>query len=161
MRVLGALGGPVSRTIGFVSAASLSLAGCGGGGSGTLPTPTPSPAPTTTTGGALKFPTYAQASLTVADVQQIIAQAVGEAKARNLPSIIAVVDRVGNVLAVFKMNGAKATMVTSKLNTETIPPSVIANPVDLEGVTLPAEAGAIAKAAKRFRNRQAAKKDQQ
>ena len=58
------LNGPVSRTIGFVSAASLSLAGCGGGGSGTLPTPTPSPAPTTTVGGALKYPTYAQASLT-------------------------------------------------------------------------------------------------
>lgn len=138
------LNGPVCQTIGLVSAASLALAGCGGGGSGTLPTPTPSPAPTTTVGGALKYPTYPQASLTVADVQQIIAQAVGEAKARNLPSIIAVVDRVGNVLAVFKMNGAKATMVTSKFNSEFN--TTIANPVDLEGVTLPAEAGAIAKA---------------
>ena len=144
MQMLRILGGPVSRTIGFVSAASLALAGCGGGGSGTLPTPTPSPAPTTTVGGALKYPAYPQASLTVAEVQQIIAQAVGEAKARNLPSIIAVVDRVGNVLALFKMNGARANLVTSKFNTEfntTISPTV-----DLEGVTLPAEAGAIAKA---------------
>ena len=144
MHMLGALGGPVSRTIGFVSAASLALAGCGSGGTGTLPTPTPSPAPTTTSGGALKYPTYPQASLTVADVQQIIAQAVGEAKARNLPSIIAVVDRVGNVLALFKMNGARATLVTSTYNSEFN--TTIANPVDLEGVTLPAEAGAIAKA---------------
>lgn len=144
MQMLRILGGPVSRTIGFVSAASLALAGCGGGGSGTLPTPTPSPAPTTTVGGALKYPTYPQASLTVAEVQQIIAQAVGEAKARNLPSIIAVVDRVGNVLALFKMNGARATLVTSKYNSEF--GNTIANPVDLEGVTLPAEAGAIAKA---------------
>lgn len=145
MRLTGALRGPVFRTIGFVSSASLALAGCGGGGgSGALPTPTPSPSATTTASGALKYPAYAQASLTVADVQQIIAQAVGEAKARNLPSIIAVVDRVGNVLALFKMNGARATLVTSKYNSEFN--TTIANPIDLEGVTLPAEAGAIAKA---------------
>lgn len=144
MQLPRALGGPVSRTIGLVSAISLVLAGCGGGGTGALPTPTPSPVPTTTSGGALKYPAYPQAALTVADVQQIIAQAAGEAKARNLPSIIAVVDRVGNVLAVFKMNGARATMVTSKFNGEFN--TTIANPVDLEGVTLPAEAGAIAKA---------------
>jgi uncharacterized protein GlcG (DUF336 family) len=65
------------------------VAGCGGGAgngsSGQIPTPD---------------------SLTVADVQQIIAQAVFEAQARNVKATIAVTDRVGNVLAVFNMNGA-------------------------------------------------------
>ncbi|XOV78035.1 MAG: heme-binding protein [Aestuariibacter sp.] len=44
--------------------------------------------------------------LTVSDVQQIIAQAVAEANARDVSATIAVVDRVGNVLAVFRMNDA-------------------------------------------------------
>lgn len=48
-------------------------------------------------------------ALTVADVQQVIAQAVAEAQARGAKATIAVVDRVGNVLGVFKMNGAAAT----------------------------------------------------
>ena len=65
------------------------VAGCGGGASngssGQIPTPD---------------------SLTVADVQQIIAQAVFEAQAQNFKATIAVTDRVGNVLAVFNMNGA-------------------------------------------------------
>jgi uncharacterized protein GlcG (DUF336 family) len=48
-------------------------------------------------------------ALTVSDVQQVIAQAVAEAQARGAKATIAVVDRVGNVLGVFKMNGAAAT----------------------------------------------------
>src|SRR6185369_5748886 len=126
-----------------LAALSLSLAGCGGGdtgsGVGGSPTPTPSPAPS----AGLNFTAPAQESLSAADVQKIIAQAVGEAQARNLPSVIAVTDRVGNVLGVFRMNGAKATMLTSKLTgAGTINPS----PVDAQGLTLPAELGAIAKA---------------
>jgi uncharacterized protein GlcG (DUF336 family) len=50
-------------------------------------------------------------SLTVADVENIIAQAVAEAQARGVNATIAVVDRVGNVLAVFRMTGA-ATSIT-------------------------------------------------
>jgi uncharacterized protein GlcG (DUF336 family) len=46
--------------------------------------------------------------LSAADVQQVIAQAVGEAQARGALATIAVVDRVGNVLAVFQMTGARA-----------------------------------------------------
>ena len=45
-------------------------------------------------------------SLTVSDVEGVIARAVAEAQARNVNATIAVVDRVGNVLAVFRMNGA-------------------------------------------------------
>ncbi len=53
----------------------------------------------------------ASSFLTVADVQQVIAQAVAEATALGESATIAVVDRVGNVLAVFRMNAA-ATQVT-------------------------------------------------
>jgi len=51
-----------------------------------------------------------QQALTVAEVQQIIAQAVGEAQARSLAATIAVVDRVGNVLAVFQMTNAAGVL---------------------------------------------------
>ncbi|NIS32253.1 MAG: heme-binding protein, partial [Actinobacteria bacterium] len=44
--------------------------------------------------------------MSVAEVQQIVAQAVAEATARGVAATIAVVDRVGNVLAVFRMTGA-------------------------------------------------------
>ncbi|WP_373509815.1 heme-binding protein, partial [Thiocapsa sp.] len=44
--------------------------------------------------------------LSVADVQRVIAQAVAEAKAQGVTATIAVVDRVGNVLAVFRMDSA-------------------------------------------------------
>jgi hypothetical protein len=68
------------------------LAGCGGGGAGN---------------GSEQIPT--PDSLTVADVQQIIAQAAAEAQVHNANATIGVIDRVGNVLAIFKMNGASAT----------------------------------------------------
>jgi uncharacterized protein GlcG (DUF336 family) len=48
----------------------------------------------------------ASSFLRVSDVETIIAQAVNEASARGARATIAVVDRVGNVLAVFRMNGA-------------------------------------------------------
>ena len=44
--------------------------------------------------------------LTVEDVQRIFAQAALEASARNQHATIAVSDRVGNILGVFRMNGA-------------------------------------------------------
>jgi uncharacterized protein GlcG (DUF336 family) len=45
--------------------------------------------------------------LTVEDVQRVIAQAAHEATARKAPATIAVADRVGNILAVFQMTGAR------------------------------------------------------
>ncbi|HEY2628124.1 MAG TPA: heme-binding protein, partial [Usitatibacter sp.] len=77
--------------------------GCGGGGGGS------GSAGTGCTGAC---PTV-QASLGASDVQRIVAQAVGEAQARNVHAQIAVVDRVGNVLAVFQMDGAPATVAIS------------------------------------------------
>src|SRR5260221_276937 len=51
-------------------------------------------------------------NLTVAEVQQVIAQGVAEASARGKAGTIAVVDRVGNVLGVFRMNGADTLIAT-------------------------------------------------
>lgn len=51
-------------------------------------------------------------NLTVAEVQQVIAQAVAESGARGASATIAVVDRVGNVLGVFRMNGADQLIAT-------------------------------------------------
>ena len=122
-----------SRLVALVASFSLLLASCGGGGGnnstsgGSSSTATPTvPAPT-------------QASLTAADVQQVVAQAVGEAQARGKAANIAVVDRVGNVLAIFKMTGA--------VNTVTIPPAPSGNNHDFQGVDIvPATSAAVAKA---------------
>lgn len=55
--------------------------------------------------------------LTASDVQQIIAQAANEAAAQHAPATIAVTDRVGNVLGVFRMAGAHTTFrITSNRN---------------------------------------------
>jgi len=133
----------------YVSTAALALlVACGGGGStpsggGTFGSGTPAPTPTPAPSPASTYAIPAAAALTASDVQRIIAQAVGEAQVRNLPSIIAVVDRVGNVLAVFRMNGARADMLTSR-RTAT---GVINDPnVDAQGLTVDATTGAIAKA---------------
>lgn len=116
--------------------AALLLSSCGGGGGGGTPTPTPAPTPTPTPTSLYAVP--AAEALSVADVQRVLAQAIAEAQARNLPAVIAVTDRVGNVLAVFRMNGARATATTSAAPN--------GNSVDAQNVTFPAEAGAIAKA---------------
>jgi uncharacterized protein GlcG (DUF336 family) len=47
-------------------------------------------------------------ALAITDVQKVIAQGVAEAHARNVAATIAVVDRVGNVLAVYRMDSDKA-----------------------------------------------------
>ena len=54
-------------------------------------------------------PPSASAFLSIAEVEKIVSQAVGEAQARGVRGTIAVVDRVGNVLAVFRMTGASTT----------------------------------------------------
>lgn len=137
-----------------ISAAALVLASCGGGGGsndfGGTPSPSPSPSPSPTppptgTGGLFTAP--AQRALTVTDVQTIIAQAVGEAQARNLPSVIAVVDRVGNVLAVFDMKGSNSGSSEVTLSSRQIGGVAGAGDIiGLQGQPVPAAAAAIAKA---------------
>jgi uncharacterized protein GlcG (DUF336 family) len=133
------------RSTSLLVIASLLLASCGGGGGGGTPSPSPTPPPTGTPppappplGGLFQAP--AQEALSSAEVQRIIAQAVAEAQAQSLPVTIAVVDRVGNVLAVFGMNGADETLSI---------PEVPGQEFDFQGLRLPAPAarlGAIAKA---------------
>lgn len=126
------------RSAAFAAMGALLLTSCGGGGGGgSTPTPSPAPAPTPTPTGGLYTPPAAEA-LTVADVERVLAQAIAEAQARNLPSVIAVTDRVGNVLGVFRMTGARATATTSAA------PNGVN--IDAQNVTFPAEGGAIAKA---------------
>ncbi len=71
------------------------------------------------------------------DVQRVISQAVGEAQARGAAATIAVVDRVGNVLAVFQMTGAQANVAIASGR------GVLGG---LEGVTVASTLAAIAKA---------------
>lgn len=130
----------------YAALAALALvASCGGGDSdgGGTPTPTPTPVSTPTPNAALTYSAPPQEALTAQDVQRIVAQAVGEAQAQNLPSIITVVDRVGNVLAVFRMNGARETMLTSQ---RTALNEINDPTIDAQGLDVDATLGAIAKA---------------
>jgi uncharacterized protein GlcG (DUF336 family) len=134
----------VGKAVTSLAAMALVLTSCGGGNSsGTSPapspTPTPNPAPPPAGGN---FTAPAQEALTVGEVQQVIAQAVSEAQRRNLPSVIAVVDRVGNVLGVFRMNGAR-TMARTSAMTEA---GLNSPTIDAQGLDVPAEMAAISKA---------------
>jgi uncharacterized protein GlcG (DUF336 family) len=119
-----------------IAIAALLVASCGGGG-GSNAGPTPGPTPPAAT---RLFQDPAMVALTQAEVERIIAQAVAEALARGRPGTIVVVDRVGNVLAAFRMNGANTTLA--------VPPSPSGINHDLQGRVIPggAVAGAIAKA---------------
>jgi uncharacterized protein GlcG (DUF336 family) len=55
---------------------------------------------------AAVVPAADNSKLTAADVRRIIAQAVAQAEASNLKVTVAVTDKEGNVLGVFKMRGA-------------------------------------------------------
>jgi uncharacterized protein GlcG (DUF336 family) len=130
----------VRAGITLLTIAGLLLSACSGGSSSApapvVATPTPTPGATPTPAGVFAVP--APEALTTAEVGQIVAQATGEARARNLPAVIAVVDRVGNVLAVFTMTDARATA--------TVPTPASGSGRDVQGVVVPAAAGAIAKA---------------
>lgn len=129
----------------MAGAFALALSGCGGGGSsgggggGGTPTPTPTPPPS-----GRFFADPPQEALTQAEVQQVIAQAVGEAQARGLKATIAVVDRVGNVLAVFQMTGAPANTTISRQQIGGV--GAAGDLVGLQGLPVPSAAAAIAKA---------------
>ncbi|HEX4856923.1 MAG TPA: heme-binding protein, partial [Limnobacter sp.] len=107
----------------------LVLVSCGGGGSG---------------GGGLTAPDFniaplGQQSLSAPEVEEIVARAVQASISRGVQSTIAVTDRVGNVLAVYRMNNASSNaLITSGL--------AGADGNGLDGATVPSELAAIAKA---------------
>ncbi|MGH8091200.1 MAG: heme-binding protein [Rudaea sp.] len=122
----------------WLALAMAAFSGCGGGSNsasteGTAPPPPQSTPDSGCTGSCANAQTF----LSSADVQTAIAQAAAEAQAQGKPAVIAVVDRVGNVLAVYRMTGAPDTM------TITSGRSVVGG---LEGLAVPSELAAIAKA---------------
>jgi len=111
--------------------------------------------PTQNTSGA--DPTFGcdgncpNASLTVDEVETIIAQSVSEAQSLDVEATIAVVDRVGNVLAVYRMGDAanRSVLVTTDQDRDSNNDGIVDVPnispprIDsgLEGIELPAPAG--------------------
>jgi uncharacterized protein GlcG (DUF336 family) len=81
------------------------------------------------------FAVPSQEALTGADVQKILAQTIEEASARGKPAVIAITDRVGNVLAVYQMNGAPTTLAAQTRH-RTV------TPTDVEGLVIPGSAAA-------------------
>ncbi len=126
------------RLLALAVSAALGLAACSGGSnSGTEPPGTSPPPPTANDSGCSGSCANADSFLSVQDIEKIIAQAVAEARARNLPATIVVSDRVGNVLAAYRMAGAPRTQRVSSER------GVLGG---LENFDIPAEFGAISKA---------------
>jgi uncharacterized protein GlcG (DUF336 family) len=119
----------IKRTTSTIVIAAMLVASCGGGGA---TGPTQAPQPPTPQPVTAVFQTPQPENLTVADIQRIISQGVGEAQAQNRPSGFVVIDRVGNVLAVFVMNGTNLTLRT--------PAAPNGQNADLQNLNLPAPA---------------------
>ncbi|HEX6260879.1 MAG TPA: heme-binding protein, partial [Woeseiaceae bacterium] len=72
----------------------------------------------------------------MSDVEQVLAQAVAEAEAQNAEATVAVTDRVGNVLAVFRMGDASDRAVVISTS-ESNPGVLLPVSAGLEGIRLP------------------------
>ncbi|HLW23484.1 MAG TPA: heme-binding protein [Steroidobacteraceae bacterium] len=113
--------------------ASAMTAACSSGGPAASSVGTSAPPPEVEcTGQCANAGTY----LTAADVEQIIAQGVAEATARHVNATIAVVDRVGNVLAVYRMGAAstRSLLISSEVDASGAP---VLTGDGLEGIELP------------------------
>jgi uncharacterized protein GlcG (DUF336 family) len=115
---------------GLLAALFAALTGCAGGADVDASS---SGAPSGCTGSCAT----ASSNLTVADVQTILAQAIAEAQARSVLATIAVVDRVGNVLAVYRMGNPAAHVVTVSSSLGNGTPAIFGG---LEGASLPTAA---------------------
>lgn len=112
----------------WLAGSLLILAGCGGGSGG-------STVGTDTTADDCDGDCAApDSALTVADVQRIVAQGVAEAQAQNAEATLAVVDRVGNVLAVYR-TGPQSVVLATELDEDGN--AVISG--GLEGIRLPVQ----------------------
>jgi uncharacterized protein GlcG (DUF336 family) len=108
---------------------SVFLFGCGGGGGGTSEDTTG--ANYGCDGSCTNF------NLTAQDVQIVLRRGIGAASALGVAATFAVTDRVGNVLAVYRMPGANPN---STINGQ------ISATGGLEGITVPSTLAAISKA---------------
>ena len=106
------------------------VAGCGGGSPAVTSTGT-NPTGDNCSGTCASATTF----LTQADVQLVLSQAVAEAKARGVNATIAVVDRVGNVLAVYRMGDAANRGVLIATNVDAAGKATLSS--GLEGIKLP------------------------
>ncbi|MEQ8859726.1 MAG: heme-binding protein [Pseudomonadales bacterium] len=109
---------------------AFALSGCGGGSGGSSAGVDAVPAPCS--GSCVD----SSSRLVVADVQRIVAQAVHEARAQQVDqATIAVVDRVGNVLGVFRMTPSQPQQVVIATALDADGNAVIS--AGLEGIRLP------------------------
>ncbi len=92
--------------ISLALAAFAALTACGGGGRAASPPGAVDLAPAGCDGSCAGPASL----LSVADVETVLARAITEAQARGASATIAVTDRVGNVLAVFRMTGSDTTI---------------------------------------------------
>ena len=106
-------------------------AGCGGGSSGIPERAPDAVTPSTQAAGCDGRCADSVSGMTTADVRRVLAQGIAQAQALGTIATLAVVDRVGNVLAVHRMSdqGAAVTIATDQ------PVSVDGG---LEGLVLPA-----------------------
>lgn len=111
------------------------LAACSGGGSPVTPTTGTDNSNPSCNGSCANT----ASNLAVADVQRVIAQGVAEAQARGTNATIAVVDRVGNVLAVYRMGDPTQRSVTIT----TSPDGSAPVSGGLEGIRLPVQAAVV------------------
>jgi len=135
MKPRGVFSHPAFRAaMAMLSVWCMAPGGCGGGGGSGVSTSGVTPSASTDPAAPING---VSPSLTESDVNTIVLQAVHEATARGKPATIAVIDRVGNPLAVTQMPGAPtmATITSGRGNT-----------TGLEGVPVPATYAALAKA---------------
>ncbi|MGA1371220.1 MAG: hypothetical protein ACO3Z6_06440 [Pseudomonadales bacterium] len=108
--------------------ALLALGACGGGGgSDPLTSEQPSASPPTECDGSC---VTSESFLSRADVERVLAQAIHQASALGVDATIAVVDRVGNVLAVYRMAATSPAVEITSNSPETVR-------TGLDGVVLP------------------------
>lgn len=129
----------LTRSIALLASLTL-ITACGGGGGGS--SGNAAAQGSNADSGCTGFcATTSPANLTVTDVSNVISQAVQEATARGVLATIAVTDRVGNVLGLFRMTGASTTFTIR--STLVDPPSISG----LENINvLPSTFAAISKA---------------
>ncbi|MDP3272729.1 heme-binding protein [Limnobacter sp.] len=118
----------IAMAVAVCLATPLVLVSCGGGGGG----------------GSSSEPSFnieplGTQSLSIAEVNDIVARAVQASISRGVQSTIAITDRVGNVLAVYQMtNSSPTARISSGLSG--------ADGMGLDGQSVPSELAAIAKA---------------